>query len=292
MTAETIDMRSVWNFRDTSGTRDAFVALLDDPRASEDDVRAELLTQIARTHGLEGDVEAARARLDQAAAIMPEGGVAEIRHALETGRVHNSSGDAPGSLPHFHAAAQRALAHGDAAGLHVDALHMLGIAAPGEEALDWNLQALGVARASDDLDARRWMGSLLNNIAWTYFDLENFEEALALHEEGLAWRQEQGQSGTPIWIAEWSIARMLRALERYDEALAIQTRLADERAAAGQPGGYVFEELGELALVRGDHVAARTWFAQAWELLSQDTWLMANEAERMERLRTLGGGQS
>lgn len=291
MTTTPIDIRSVWDFSDTPGTRAAFVALLDDPRAEDADVRAELLTQIARTHGLEGDFEAAHARLAEAAAIMPSGGRAEVRHALELGRVHNSSADRAGAMPHFHLAVDRAVAHGGVSGLHVDALHMLGIAAPSEEALDWNLQALEVARSSDDPAARRWLGSLLNNIAWTYFDLGAYEQALALHREGLQWRLDEGQSGAPVWIAEWSIARMLRALERYDEALAIQRRIRDEREAAGQPGGYVFEELGELALQRGDDAAARAHFAEAWALLSQDAWMMENEAERMARIRELAGAE-
>ena len=116
-----------------------------------------------------------------------------------------------------------------------------------------------------------------------------YEQALAVHQRGLEWRLAEGQEGDPVWIAQWSVARMLRALERYDDALEIQTAVEAERAAAGSPDGYVFEELGELALLAGQDERAREYFAQAWELLSQDAWLVENEPERMARIRELAG---
>ena len=58
-------------------------------------------------------------------------------------------------------------------------------------------------------------------------------------------------------------------------------------AAAGAPeDGYLFEELGENALVLEDTAAAE-YFARAWFLLSQDEWFKANEAERLARLKRL-----
>ncbi len=284
---EPLDLRTPWDWSDMPGTRATFEGLLDDPRAAEPDVRAEVLTQIARTHGLEGDYDTARARLDEAAASMTADGLGAIRHALELGRVHNSSGDPEGSLEHFHRAADLAEAHGEAEGLYVDALHMLGIAAPSDEALQWNLRAIEYAEASSDEDARRWLGPLLNNVGWTYFDLGDLDSALDLLQRSLAWRQERGaQPG--IWIAEWSVARIFRAQGRHDDAFAIQTRLRDEREAAGEPGGYVFEELGELYTEADEAEAACTNFAHAWALLSQDAWMMEHEAERMARIQQLG----
>ena len=64
-------------------------------------------------------------------------------------------------------------------------------------------------------------------------------------------------------------------------------QLRDDMAAAGTPeDGYVFEELGENALVLNDP-AAPEFFARAWFLLSQDGWFTANEAERLARLKQL-----
>jgi tetratricopeptide (TPR) repeat protein len=55
-----------------------------------------------------------------------------------------------------------------------------------------NLAALARAEASADPDARRWRGSLLNNLGWTYFDDGQFDEALMTFEQALSIRQEEG----------------------------------------------------------------------------------------------------
>ena len=65
-----------------------------------------------------------------------------------------------------------------------------------------------------------------------------------------------------IRTARWMVAWTLRALQRQDEALALQLRLEHENDAAGEPDVYVFEELEILYRERGDaeratHYAAR-----------------------------------
>ena len=115
-----------------------------------------------------------------------------------------------------------------------------------------------------------------------------YEEALASFRTALAARERLGKPG-PVRIAHWMIAWTLRALKRHDEALAIQWRLEREAAAAGQPDGYVFEEIGENLLAQKRGAEAAPSFARAYALLKDDTYLQANEAARLERLRTLGG---
>ncbi|HEY7943423.1 MAG TPA: hypothetical protein VIH15_02835, partial [Casimicrobiaceae bacterium] len=87
----------------------------------------------------------------------------------------------------------------------------------------------------------------------------------------------------------WAIARALRSLGRYDEALTIQRALLAEHEKDGSTDGHVFEELGELELARNHADAARPWFAQAARTLGQDAWFAASEPARLERLRELGG---
>jgi hypothetical protein len=53
------------------------------------------------------------------------------------------------------------------------------------------------------------------------------------------------------------------------------------------PDGYVFEELAEIALARGDRAAAQPWAAQAIALLATDPDLKANDAGRLARLAEL-----
>ena len=88
-------------------------------------------------------------------------------------------------------------------------------------------------------------------------------------------------------MARWCVGRGLRSLERTDEALAIQQELLAEYEADGQKDGYVFEELAECLLVIGRRKEAQKYFARAYAELSQDAWLVKNEADRISRLRRL-----
>jgi hypothetical protein len=88
-------------------------------------------------------------------------------------------------------------------------------------------------------------------------------------------------------IARWTVARGLRSLGRLDEAEAIQRKLADELAEAHAPDGYVFEELAEIAVARGDRAAAQPWAAKALAILGEDPDLRANDAARLARLAEL-----
>ena len=173
-------------------------------------------------------------------------------------------------------------------GLAVDAAHMLALvdAAPGEGT--WNQRALDLADTSPDPAARRWRGSLWNNIGWARFGAGDPGGALDAFETALAARREQGEP-RETRIAEWCVGRCLRALGRPAEALAIHQRLAMETAAAGEPeDGYGAEELGECLLALGRAEDARPHFARAAELLGADAGLARHEPERIERLRRLG----
>ena len=69
----------------------------------------------------------------------------------------------------------------------------------------------------------------------------------------------------------------------------MQRELAAENAKAGEEDGYVYEELAEIALARGDRAAAAPWAAKAHALLREDAWLAATEPARLKRLAALGG---
>src|SRR5436309_5869277 len=131
-----------WNFEDPAGSEAKFRELL--PKAEESGDRgylAELLTQIARTQGLQQEFSDALTTLDRADALIgPEMKTARVRSLLERGRVFNSSGKPETSLSFFNDALRLA----QDAGLEfyaVDAAHMLGIAAKDSESLKWNAEA-------------------------------------------------------------------------------------------------------------------------------------------------------
>ena len=247
-------------------------------------------TQIARTQGLRRQFAEAHATLDAVAAEL-EGAPSHVRvrYLLERGRVFNSAGARERALPLFAEALSLAECAGDEF-YAIDAAHMLGIAAPAAEQLDWNLKALALARAATDPRARRWDASLYNNIGWTYHDWGDAAGALGYWERALAAREAAGDARR-IREARWTVARGLRSVGRLDEAQAIQLALATELGRAGETDGYVYEELAEIALARGDAGAARPWAAKARAALEADADLVAREPERLARLGAIAEGK-
>jgi tetratricopeptide (TPR) repeat protein len=207
--------------------------------------------------------------------------------------VFNSSGAPARAVPLFLDAARRAAADPDegAAFYEIDALHMLGIASPPAERLDWNLRALEVAERAADARARGWRASLYHNIGWTYFERGDHATALGYWEKSLAVREASGDQQRAR-IARWTVARGYRALGRLDDAERMQRALAEDNRAAGEEDGYVYEELAELRLARGDAAGAAPLAAKAYALLREDAWLAATEPARLERLAKLGAGEA
>jgi tetratricopeptide (TPR) repeat protein len=156
------------------------------------------------------------------------------------------------------------------------------------DALTWNERALAMAESSSDPEARSWRASLLNNLAWTHHDAKEYDKALELFQRALAARREMGDERNTR-EARWSVARALRSLGRLDEALKEQVALEQEGEKAGQPDGFVFEELGEILYAQGKKDEAKPWFAKAYAELSADPYIRNNETARMARLLELGG---
>ncbi|HEY2968188.1 MAG TPA: tetratricopeptide repeat protein [Casimicrobiaceae bacterium] len=256
------------------------------PRGSAASLEA--ATQLARAQGLQREFNAAHSTLDAVERGLPgQPERVSVRYLLERGRVFNSSRQPDKAVPLFQDALGRARAAGEDF-LAIDAAHMLGIAAPAETQLKWNLEAVAMTERTSDERARRWLASLYNNIGWTYHERGDYASALAYFEKAVpAWEAR----GDPrrVRIARWTVARAYRSLGRNDDALAIQRQLALEGAAANAPDGYVYEELGELLLAKGEPAAAQANFARAFELLGGDAALRANDPERLARLRRLGG---
>ncbi|HEY8169010.1 MAG TPA: hypothetical protein VIF84_09860 [Candidatus Limnocylindrales bacterium] len=278
----------LWDFDDPGASEASFRARLtelEDAGAADD--ADEARTQLARALGLQGRYDEGDAELDVVDRDHPADDRVRVRSRLERGRLRRSGGDPAAAVDPFDAAwtlARRI----EEDGLAVDAAHMLAIvdAPPGESA--WHDRALALADASEQPAARRWRGSLWNNIGWARFDRGELDTAMVAFETALEARREQGQP-KETRIAEWCVARCLRALGRVDEALTIQRRLADETAAAGDADdGYGAEEIGECLLALGRAVEARPFFARAAALLGADTFLAEQEPDRIARLRALG----
>lgn len=279
----------LWDFGDPEASEARFRAAEAEAReAGEESFAWELRTQAARTLGLRRQFAEADSELDTVEPVLDACGPrVKIRYLLERGRVRNSSGQKPDAIPFFVQALEAAQSAGEEF-LAIDAAHMLGIAEEPEQALQWNLQALQMARDAADPLAQNWKGSLLNNLGWALHDNGEFESALALFEEALAFRTTQGNPG-PIRVARWCVARCKRSLRQFPEALAEQEALLAQDP--GDSDGFVREEIGECLLAMGRETEARTHLARAHELLSQDPWLSANEPARLSRLKDLSSAE-
>lgn len=240
-----VQIDALWDFDDPGASDGRFRTAADSAHsaaaADSELARDVLLTQVARALGLQKRFEEATSLLESVPIDAPE---LQVRTLLERGRVLNSSGSPAAARPLFEAAHEAALAAGFEH-LAVDALHMLAIVASPDEQEPLNRRALALAAGADDLRARQWRASLLNNLGWAIFERGDYPVALALFEDALEARVAQGDAAQ-VQIARWCVGRTLRALGRLDEAIAIQQSLTTEHAAAGTSDPYGQEELTEL----------------------------------------------
>ncbi len=288
---EVSEFGKLWDFRDPAATEKRFRELLPKAEAEGDlSYRLQLLTQIGRTLGLQKKFDAAHTVLDGVEKeLTKDTPVARVRYLLERGRTHNSSKKKAKAIPLFEAAWNLAR-ESKAPGLAVDAAHMLGIAVPDTEGkLAWNVKAMKYAEASKHPRAMRWLGALYNNIGWTYHEAKQYEKALEVHTKGWLWRQAKDPDSRSTRIAKWSVAKQLRELGRAQQALAMQRELLAAYEKLKEEDGYVCEEIGECLLLLDKAADAKPWFAKAWSLLKDQTWINDAEPERLPRMKRLAG---
>jgi tetratricopeptide (TPR) repeat protein len=284
--ADALDIESYWEYGNPAASEARFRDLREKLRGDE---RLEVETQIARTFSLRREFARAHQVLDGVERELPTAGAApRVRYLLERGRTFNSAGDPARARGLFERAWEDARA-ASLEGLAVDAAHMVAITWSGKPmAIEWNQRGLGLARPSKDGKARALIPAMLNNTAWDLHDMARYAEALPLFEEALAeWTQRARPA--QIRFARYAVGRCLRLLNRGEEALAMQRKLLDDYAAAGESSGYVHEELAELLAAAGKNDEARPHFKQAAELLGKDPWLLKNDPQRLARLRERGG---
>ncbi|HZO72955.1 MAG TPA: tetratricopeptide repeat protein [Ktedonobacteraceae bacterium] len=285
------DFDALWDYEHPERTEAAFRQLL--PQAAHNNNPSyylQLLTQIARTQGLQRQFVEAHATLDKVEEqLSPDLITPTIRYRLERGRVFNSSGQPEEAQQRFQQAWELACMHEEEAFFAIDAAHMLAIAANSfTEKVHWNNIALQAAEAATDEKARHWCGSLYNNLGWTYHDQGEYERALHYFHKALQWQQEHGTARNRR-IARWCVGRTLRSLQHTAEALALQQELLIAVEKSGEvQDGYIFEEIAECLLATGQVSESRAYFAQAHASLSQDPWLVAQEPARLQRLKQLG----
>jgi tetratricopeptide (TPR) repeat protein len=284
------DYDSVWDYDHPNVTEKKFRELLPAALDSRDfPYLTQLLTQIARAEGLQRKFQDAHNTLDRVEKALLKAEADDktrVRYLLERGRVFNSSGKRDEARPLFQQALDLAVRSKDDFNA-VDAAHMMAIVEQQtEKQLQWNLKALDLAENSTDEKAKKWRGSLYNNLGWTYFEQKQFEEALLMFEKALGFREREADPAK-ILVAKWCIAKTLRMMDHTEEALEMQRALYEQYQAAGRRNGYVYEEVAECLTRMGQDQEAQGWFAAAYEELSRDPRLV-NEQDRLNRLKELG----
>lgn len=277
-----MDIDALWDYRDPAGTEAKFRQLAS--QTMDDESLAEVLTQIARTYSLRGDIVRCDEELGRAEELI--GGRpcrSLVRLYLERGRRFNSDGKPVEAIQWFEKARETAVRVNETA-LEIDAVHMLAIADK-ERALEWNLLAIAKAEQSEDPKTRKWLASLYNNVGWAHFDEGRPDEALLFFEKAVPPREQMGDKANTA-VARWSVARTLRELGRIDEAFAINSvLLADD-----PEDPYNHQEQALLLVALGRHEEARAPAQKALASLEDDPWMQENRPEVLRELRNAATG--
>jgi tetratricopeptide (TPR) repeat protein len=206
-------LRPLWDFDDLEASEQRFREQL----AREDSAagRAEVLTQIARIHGLRGDFDAGDDVLGEATLLAGSSAAARARIDLERG---GSAGRAAigEALPLFESAFAAAL-EAEQDYVAADAAHMAALAADGSGFVAWTER--GIALAEEREDASYWLGPLLNNIGWEYYEAGEYTQALGAFERALQARRREPEKEAAVEIARYALGKTLRALSRPNEAI-------------------------------------------------------------------------
>ena len=157
--ADAQEFDRLWNYGDPAGTEAKFRDVLAETEPGGD-LHLQILTQIARTHGMRGQFDEAHGVLDEVETQLSDATpTARVRYLLERGRARNSSKQPDRGRDQFLAAWD--LAREIGAELHaVDAAHMLGIVEPPEEQVAWAEKAMRYAEGAADRRAKGWLGPL------------------------------------------------------------------------------------------------------------------------------------
>lgn len=278
-------LRALWDFDDLDASEARFRTRAEETAGAD---RAEVLTQLARVRGLRGDFDGGDALLDEAAGLAGSSAAALARIDLERGRVRRSAGDRERALPLLESAFAVAV-EADQHFVAADAAHMAALAAPDRDGfVAWTNR--GIQLAESDGGARYWIGPLLNNLGWEYYDSGDLEPALDAFERALAARELEPENAAAIELALHAVGKTLRALDRSADAVPLLQRAVASAESQGHEDGWLHEELAEelAALGRDDDVGAQARLAIP--LLERDDPAFAEDAGRRRRLESLAAG--
>jgi tetratricopeptide (TPR) repeat protein len=279
------DVDSLWNYSDPVGSEARFKELLPhiDP-LTDPSTAAEVLSQIARAQGFQQQFAEAKDTLHLTVPMWSRlSSRAQCRVLLEAGRLEHSSEDS-GSGEDLFLAALSLADHAGEEALAIDAAHMLAIVTHGESQTTWGIWAIERAEHSLNQKAYRWLGTLYGNLGCSYLDVGRLDDAMKMFHAAEKWSKAHGRAEQHR-KARWRVGRCERLLGDIDSAFATQSELMREGEIVGDEDGYVFKELGELSLIRGEPAEAALMFHRALSIFSRDPWrLTQKDTEELIRL--------
>ncbi|HLD99524.1 MAG TPA: hypothetical protein VJB59_04655 [Bdellovibrionota bacterium] len=261
---------------------------------------ADLYSRIARAEAAQMKLKDAHASLKKAEHLLHQPGAAPrvsatILWHLETGRLEVLEKTPSQARSHLVIAWELATDSGED-DLAVQIALMMSAIEPQKQQQDWIIRAIGLAEDSPNQHVKRWLGSLYTALGWKQYDLRQFETALKTFEKAFGHLQIHG-TRREVFVAKWSIGKVLRIMGRTELALGIQNDLLTElRAggaggagiAGGSRGGRLFEELAECLHILKRTAEAQPYFELAYRELSTDTWVVDNQPVLLKRLKDLG----
>lgn len=294
MTLTVFDLDAVWTPADPAGAEAVYRSRLAECRAlPEKDLshEIELLTMLARAEAGQKKTKEALVSLEEAEKLLAEGQggykvAAQIRYLVERGRLFIEESTPSRARPLFSQAWILAVNSGEDS-FTVEIARLMAVIEPMKSQEEWLLKAIQIAEQSPQDKARRWLGGLYAALAWKVYDLRQFERALEAHQRSLSHFRQRG-SEHEVFVARWSVGRVLRQLGRVDEALVIQRSLLAEIGKEKATAGRLYEELAECLLAVKKLEEAQGYFAMAHEELSKGDWVPDGQPLQIKRLKTLG----
>ena len=175
----------------------------------------------------------------------------------------------------------------DLPGLTLDALHMLAILAPADDALALASEAEALVEAAG-ADYRPWLGPILNNLGWTLFEDGRHDDAAGCFGRDSALRAELGRTDQRR-IADWNLGYVLRNAGKVDVAFNVQQTLAAELEPDGPRIAFVYSELAELHAMCGRAAEAGDYARKSLAAHEAAGTLDAMLAERRAHMERLAG---
>ncbi len=169
----------------------------------------------------------------------------------------------------------------------VEAAQLMSLVDTQKAQPEWTRRAIEIAEKSSDKKAKRHLGKLYATQAWGLFEVRQFDKALEILQTSLKHFTEIGDR-REIFVAKWSIGKILRVMGKPEEALKIHEELLSEVGAGDKKDGRLYEELAECLHVLKRPGEAQPYFDIAFKELSNDPWVADNEPVALKRMKELG----